>query len=158
MEDLTQQTKNTEQLVREYIQKGHTLSDIQKLLLNEHQLSITYLDLRLMASTIDATPVDSESTEKLAEAGTTETIIKGGSDNDAEAGDGNTKVTVDTVVRPGSIVSGTVKFASGANGKWYLDQMGRLGLDPDEGSSKPDQQDITDFQAELQKVMAKDGY
>ena len=55
--------------------------------------------------------------------------------------------------RPGAAVSGTVKFGSGASGEWYLDQFGRLGFIPDEGSGKPDQQDIQEFQVEVQKAL-----
>ena len=66
---------------------------------------------------------------------------------------GQTTVEVSKVVRPGAAVSGTVKFGSGASGEWYLDQFGRLGFIPDEGSGQPDQQDIQEFQVEVQKAL-----
>ena len=66
---------------------------------------------------------------------------------------GSTTVEVSKLVRPGAAVSGTVKFGSGASGEWYLDQFGRLGFIPDEGSGQPDQQDIQEFQVEVQKAL-----
>lgn len=66
---------------------------------------------------------------------------------------GKTTVEVSKLVRPGAAVSGTVKFGSGASGEWYLDQFGRLGFIPDEGSGQPDQQDIQEFQVEVQKAL-----
>ena len=66
---------------------------------------------------------------------------------------GKTTVEVSKVVRPGAAMSGNVTFGSGASGEWYLDQYGRLGLSLAEGSSKPDQQDVQEFQVELQKAL-----
>lgn len=66
---------------------------------------------------------------------------------------GATTVELSKVVRPGASLSGTVKFGSGASGEWYVDAYGRLGFNPDEGSSQPDQQDIQEFQTELQKAL-----
>ncbi len=66
---------------------------------------------------------------------------------------GATTVEISKVVRPGASLSGTVKFGSGASGEWYVDAYGRLGFTPDEVSAKPDQQDIQEFQTELQKAL-----
>ena len=45
-----------------------------------------------------------------------------------------TVVDVDKIVRPGVQLSGSVTFASGAKGTWYLGQRG-LGVEPAEGSA-----------------------
>ena len=37
-------------------------------------------------------------------------------------------VTIDALMIPGTIASGDVTFSDGQKGKWFLDQMGRLGL------------------------------
>ena len=66
---------------------------------------------------------------------------------------GTTTVEISKVVRPGASPSGTVQFGSGASGEWYVDAYGRLGFNADEGSSQPDQRDIQEFQAELQKAL-----
>ncbi len=65
---------------------------------------------------------------------------------------------MDAVVRPGVRLSGTVKFSSGASGKWLIDMQGQLGFEADEGSAKPTRRDIVKFQEELRNVLAKKGY
>ncbi len=81
-----------------------------------------------------------------------------GEDEPEDPNAGPTVVDVDAVVRPGVRLSGTVKFSSGASGKWMIDMQGQFGLEPDEGSAKPTRRDIVKFQQELQKVLAQKGY
>lgn len=64
-----------------------------------------------------------------------------------------TSVEVSKVVRPGAQLSGSVTFASGANGEWYIDQMGRFGLELADGSSKPTRSDMEAFQIVLSKKL-----
>ena len=52
------------------------------------------------------------------------------------------------------MLSGTVKFASGSTAEWYVDNMGRLGLENLVGE-KPTQGDIEKFQVELDKAVRK---
>ena len=74
-----------------------------------------------------------------------------------EEEENTTVVDVDKVVRPGVQLSGSVTFASGAKGTWYIGQRG-LGVEPDEGSAKPTQKDVILFQRKLQEVLQKQGY
>ena len=64
---------------------------------------------------------------------------------------GKTTVTVNPIQRPGFAANGSVSFGSGSTADWYLDQSGRLALDNLKGS-KPDEQDVREFQHELQKA------
>ena len=34
-----------------------------------------------------------------------------------------------------------------------MDEMGRIGLDPELGTGKPDQQDMQEFQTELRRIL-----
>ena len=135
-------------LVAQCLQNGMSLSDIQKLLASDHDMRMTYLDLRLLAAELD---VDWEALEPEAPAEdlSPETAL----DAEPEPALGSTAVTVSKLVRPGAAMSGSVTFASGAKAEWYVDSMGRLGLNPDDDSSQPTQDDIQDFQVELQKQM-----
>lgn len=73
---------------------------------------------------------------------------------EAASEDGGTSVTIDDTPMRGAILSGSVRFASGASGKWMMNQMGQLGLASlDEGSEKPTQDDLMLFQKELQATM-----
>ena len=74
-----------------------------------------------------------------------------------EEEDNTTVVDVDKVVRPGVQLSGSVTFASGAKGTWYIGARG-LGVEPAEGSAKPTQKDVILFQRKLQEVLQKQGY
>ncbi|MBR4900553.1 MAG: hypothetical protein IKZ46_06405 [Victivallales bacterium] len=74
-----------------------------------------------------------------------------------EEDENTTVVDVDKIVRPGVQLSGSVTFASGAKGTWYIGQRG-LGVEPAEGSSKPTQKDVILFQRKLQEVLQKQGY
>ena len=67
---------------------------------------------------------------------------------------GKTVVELSKIVRPGMMLSGTVKFASGSTAEWYVDQLGRLGLENLKGE-KPTQEDIEAFQIELENVARK---
>jgi hypothetical protein len=49
--------------------------------------------------------------------------------------------------------SGKVRFSDGENALWYVDETGRLGLDPDTTGYRPSQEDIIAFQAELKKLV-----
>ena len=74
-----------------------------------------------------------------------------------EEEENTTVVDVDKVVRPGVQLSGSVMFASGAKGTWYIGPRG-LGVEPEEGSAKPTQKDVILFQRKLQEVLQKQGY
>ena len=50
--------------------------------------------------------------------------------------------------------SGSVTFANGSSAEWYLDNMGRLGLENLQGD-KPGQEDIEKFQIALQLELRK---
>ncbi len=72
-------------------------------------------------------------------------------DAPAEQSVGKTTVTVDKIQRPGFMVTGTVVFGSGVQAGWYIDQMGRLGLE--NATGRPTEQDAREFQMELQKIL-----
>lgn len=71
---------------------------------------------------------------------------------------GGVTVDLDRVVRPGSVVSGTVTFSDGVSGKWALDQYGRLMLDTGNPAYKPATADVQAFQRELQLQLQRHGF
>jgi hypothetical protein len=66
-------------------------------------------------------------------------------------------VTVDQLTRPGSLVSGKVKFSDGKTAEWLLDQAGRLAVVPAQKGYKPSAEDVQDFQVALQQELQKLG-
>ncbi len=144
------------------ISKGTSLSEVQKLVNDEFDLKLTYMDIRILASELDN--IDWDATDPKAQAkarAEAEAEAKKGSDEDplepdveATPGDGRTVVEISKLVRPGMALSGTVKFASGSTADWYVDQFGRLGLDNLRGD-KPTKEDIEGFQMELERVLPR---
>ena len=60
-------------------------------------------------------------------------------------------------MKPGAIVSGTVKFSDGVNSNWSVDQLGRLALNPSQEGYQPSAEDLQIFQKELQSALQKHG-
>ena len=155
------------------LQKGESLSEIQKLVNEKFSLRLTYMEIRILASELDSVDwkaldprAQAESAKKAKEeAQQTATDTEAGADipegADAPAADapagaaaGKTVVELSKLARPGMMLSGTVKFASGSTAEWYVDNMGRLGLENLKGE-KPTPEDIEAFQIELENVARK---
>ncbi|MCP4177075.1 MAG: hypothetical protein GY756_04840 [bacterium] len=146
-------------LVGELLNEGISLSDIQKKLQNDHEVKMTFFDLRLLASELESIDWSKQKADiKAAKAAKKAEEEKEKAAKDAENSDeisSGTVVEVSKLTRPGSVANGSVKFASGAKAEWILDQAGRLALDKSEG--EPTEEDIQEFQAELQKVLSNGG-
>ena len=67
-------------------------------------------------------------------------------------------VTVDRIVKPGTLVSGNVTFSDGVGMGWGLDQFGRLALSGGKAGYKPSQQDLAAFQSQLRRVLEQKGF
>lgn len=67
-------------------------------------------------------------------------------------------VTIDALMIPGTIASGEVTFSDGQTGKWFLDQMGRLGLGGDLPQGyRPSPTDAALFQQQLMGLLQAKG-
>ena len=173
-----------DELIMEKLNSGMSLSDLQKLLDSEYGMKMTYFELRMIVSGLridwdkqekkqrpviptpqapspapkapapkqeasldglaeDSQPLDDEDEEETDD-----------NDETDDTDDGNTVVTIYDSPMPGAVMSGSVKFASGASGTWMMNRMGQLGLASlDEGSEQPTQDDLMLFQQELQSVL-----
>ncbi len=149
------------------LNEGVGLSDVQKLL-KAKGVNITYFDLRMLAADLEVNwknldPVKPEPAPVAAKPAAEPPLHDLDAAEAAEAaaggaapasGAGRASVTFSRLVRPGAVMSGDVVFASGAKGDWYLDQRGRLGLNLAQDSAKPTQEDMLDFQEELQRKLS----
>ena len=132
-----------------------SLSDIQNEVNAKFNLSLTYMDIRILASTLDidwqakAAAKAEEAKKEAEEAAAAEEVPAEAPADDAP---GQTVVEISKLMRPGTALSGSVKFASGSTADWYIDQTGRLGLENLVGS-QPTQEDIQQFQVELEKAV-----
>ncbi|MCX7916224.1 MAG: hypothetical protein N3A53_07985, partial [Verrucomicrobiae bacterium] len=78
---------------------------------------------------------------------------KAGSTSGAGASAGQLSISVDQTPPPGALLSGYARFASGAKAHWFVDELGRLGIEPELGSSKPTQADMQEFTRELRRLL-----
>ena len=136
--------------ISKWIEEGASLSDIQKRLKEEFQISLTYLEARLLA---DDLKLALKEPERPIEPPPLPTPDKATSSTS-----GKVSVTIDQITRPGAMVSGRTTFSDGQTAEWYLDQTGRLGLNPSTPGYRPSQQDVMDFQVELEKLARNQGF
>jgi hypothetical protein len=158
------------QKVAAWIGDGVKLSDIQIRLGEEFGIRLTYMDTRLLVDDLKLMPKDPP---QPVEAKPAEPAPAADSpvapaaepapsplspDAVAPPAGGKVALTVDTLARPGTIVSGSVTFSDGKKAAWYLDQTGRLGVVPETQGYRPPEGDVEEFQASLDRELAKMGY
>lgn len=140
-------SEQKEALVR-WAAEGATMSDLQRRLKEEFDLTVTYMDTRFIVLDLklelheEAKPAEKKPEEAPAPKIPT----------------GSVNVTMDTLALPGALVSGQVTFSDGETGVWMLDQTGRPGLDPDTPGYRPTPEDIAEFQIQLRALIQKSGF
>jgi len=139
-----------------WIAEGMGLSDVQKKINSDFGIVMTYMDVRFLVDDLDLTLVDKEE-EKPAEKDQTEGEVNPSQDNEQE-GEGGVSVELDTVNPPGAMASGTVRFSDGQTKKWTLDQFGRLGLSGGDEGYKPSDEDVVEFQKQLDTALRGRGF
>ena len=134
------------------IAQGLSLSKIQDAL-TAKGTHITYMELRLLASEIEVSQLEKldKPKAKPAAPAAPAALSAGEAAPETAPAAGKTVVEVNPIAKPGFLVHGSVKFASGVTADWFLDQDYRLGLSNNSG--KPTETDIMEFQKELQKVL-----
>ena len=158
-----------------------SLSEIQKEVNAEFKLKLTYMEIRILASELEnvdwtkgdpnqpkpAAEAKPEASSPAEEAGEGSLSDDGfppengaadelpplpGDEAAAPAPGAKAIVELSKLARPGMLLSGTVTFPSGSTAEWYVDQMGRLGLENLKGE-KPNAADIQAFQIELDRIV-----
>lgn len=158
--------------IQAWADEGDGFPEIQKKLRDEFELRITYLETRFLLEDLkielkpapepEPEPAAEPEPEPEPEAVSDETLTPDDTITDGElpvegAIDATAKVSIDALLRPGAIISGKVDFGGGHVTSWWLDQMGRLGMDPIEGGFRPSEAQVLAFQDELRTVIQKSG-
>jgi hypothetical protein len=163
--------------VKKWVAEGASLSDVQNRLIKEFGLRPTFIDVRLLVLDLGAAVQDKKPVKDLKDSLAKPSAAAPG-DEDADAplpgeeedapappmpgqppaGGGSVKVEVDRLIKPGALVSGSVVFSDGVKAQWSLDHSGRLGLGGTKPGYRPGPSDIQEFQAALQRELAKQGY
>lgn len=139
--------------ISKWIEEGAKLPEIQKRLKDEFDISLTYLETRLLADDLKLSVKEPEEPEKPAE----EPAAAAPEEPEAAPAPGKVTATIDQITRPGAMISGRATFSDGEKAEWYLDQTGRLGLNANTPGYRPSQQDVVDFQMELERLARSQG-
>ncbi|MES2572314.1 MAG: hypothetical protein V4710_19945 [Verrucomicrobiota bacterium] len=157
-------TSEQKQKVASWIEEGANLAAIQQRLNEEFGIGLTYMDTRFLIDDLRLNFKEPEP-EPVAEPATISAefdAVDSQSPFSEEpaafppAGNG-VSVKVDSITRPGTMVSGSVVFSDGKKAVWYLDQTGSLGMVPEVQGYRPPTADIAEFQGALERELAKLG-
>jgi hypothetical protein len=150
--------------IRGWAAGGANLNDIQRQLKTDLGVSCTYMDLRLTLLDLGISLQDKpRAPEPVAAPAPTAApaapLAEASGDlaDDLPAAGGAVQVTLDELTIPGTMASGKATFSDGKTISWYVDQMGRLGMKSPEVGYQPPQQDIPEFQNQLDRVLMQAG-
>ena len=156
-----QLTEEQKKQVIQWIAEGNKLADVQRRLADECDIRLTYMEARLLIDDLQLTPQDppepvkSPMTAETPPAAPSSPLV---ADPDAPLSPaGKLVLKVDEIMKPGTIVSGSVTFSDGGKAEWYLDQTGRLGMNPATPGYRPPEPDIQEFQVTLDRELTRLG-
>ena len=150
--DLTDEQKS---VVSQWVSEGESIAKIQNLLKEHFDLGLTYMDVRFLVD--DLGVIYKDSNESLEDE---DNAVSKTEDSTEENSDpAGVTVDVDAVIRPGSLVSGSVRFSDGNVLGWQLTSTGQLGLIPgDDPEYRPSNEDLQSFQTQLQELLKEKGF
>ena len=147
-------------MIRSWVSEGAQMADVQKRLMDDFGLNVTYMDTRFLSLDleleyiVEEKPEPEPEPEPEAQADEIPAADPAPMEGDeAQAPAANVTATCDQIARPGAMVSGTVTFTDGMKGLWLIDEMGRPSIDPDQPGYQPTQADLVAFQAKLRELL-----
>ncbi|MBB5037168.1 hypothetical protein [Prosthecobacter dejongeii] len=142
---------------------GANLNAVQDRLKTEFGITLTYLDARLLMLDVGVRIKD-KPREVIKPAPTPvppDEVPAGQEGLDVEVGGqvpgAGIQMSADQIAIPGALISGKVIFSDGVQASWFLDQMGRLGLNGSPQGYQPPPADVPQFQQQLELLMQKAG-
>ncbi len=169
-------TDQQRQAVRDWLAAGASLSDVQRSLKSEFNLTMTYMDVRLLVLDIGASvkdkpepksdkpeatpPLDEDPYDGLdeEEPGLPPDGASSAPGEPSPSGATKVSLTLDRLVVPGAMISGSVTFSDGVKARWLIDQYGRFGLEPEKPGYRPSNDDLLAFQTQLRGELRRHGY
>jgi hypothetical protein len=152
------------QTVAKWIEQGLKVAEVQKRLVAEFGLRLTYLEVKLLIGDLDLMPRDQPDKppaqpkapaqaappppEKPAQP-----VKPAPGTAESQTAKGVT-LTVDGLAQPGAIASGSVTFSDGMTATWYVDQLGQLGVMTEQKDYRPSAADFEQFQNALEQALS----
>lgn len=137
--------------IAKWVAAGMGLSDVQKKINTDFGIVLTYMDVRFLVDDLDLTLVDPD---KPVASETNKSHPEDSIVDEVPAGEGGrVQVEVDGVTSPGVMASGSVVFSDGESKKWSVDQFGRLAMTGGKPDYKPSDQDVMEFQQQLEQSL-----
>lgn len=162
---LTQEQKTK---VAEWIEEGLKLAQIQEKIVALWDIRLTYMEARMLVDDLKLLPKDppappAEKTPEVHEGATASSPAAGSPGEAPTQGEGvpasaGVSVVVDTLARPGAMVSGRGTFSDGNQVTWQLDQFGRFSMAGPFPGYRPPEADLREFQVLLDKEFSRMGF
>jgi len=148
-----QLTDEQKREVASWIAGGAKLSEVQQRLDEAFGVRLTYMEARLLVDDLKLVPQEKAApAEKKPDAGIVAPVAE-----PAPAPGNGVCVEVDSIMRPGALVSGKVTFSDGVSADWSLDQAGRFSLLPTQEGYRPSQADLAEFRKILERELTRQG-
>ena len=135
--------------IAKWVAEGMGLSEVQKKINTDFGIVMTYMDVRFLVDDLDLTILDPEQPSAPKE----DKDLSDASLAEDQANGGSVQVEVDGVTPPGAMASGSVTFSDGVSKKWTIDQFGRLAMTGGDAGYKPSDEDVMEFQQQLEKAL-----
>tara|TARA_B100002019_G_C21258245_1_gene595181 strand:- start:984 stop:1511 length:528 start_codon:yes stop_codon:yes gene_type:complete len=135
--------------IAKWIADGMGLSDVQKRINQDFGIVMTYMDVRFLVDDLDLTLTDPTKPEPAKQ----DDDVSDSINEDPLPSGGSVQIEVDGVTPPGAMASGSVTFSDGESKKWTIDQFGRLGMTGGKSDYKPSDEDVMEFQQQLEKAL-----
>lgn len=139
--------------VSSWVAEGKSIADVQRLLLEEFSVSMTYMDVRFLIDDLDVdmTEAKNDESEDVVETVEEPEVVDEGVGH-------SVSVEVDGINPPGSLMSGSATFSDGETLKWQLMANGQLGLIPgDNADYRPSPEDMQDFRSQMDSIVRSKG-
>lgn len=156
------------QTVAKWIEQGLKVAEVQKRLETEFGARLTYLEVKLLIGDLDLLPKDQPDKPPARPAAPAagapppprQTAPPAQTAPGTAAGQAakGVTVTVDELVQPGAIASGSVTFSDGQTATWYVDQLGQLGVMSRLKGYRPSAADFEQFQNALEQALSNAAY
>ena len=137
---------------------GAQLNELQKVIQEEFQQSITYMETRFLISDLEIEVISpAKDPEKTPEPKQEEPPSQFRMDqpSNPEAPHGSVTVDVDNFAKPGAVLNGSVIWSDGKTSTWLIDEQGGLDMKTADPTYQPTAADIDTFQTKLRAMLER---